>query len=286
MAERIAAGCPIEAMRLNQARTIEPHLSSNVVLATYSPLDGYGNSTLTGDVYTHALNAAGADVRILTEVCDVHRDGDGWAVTVRPMTDSPSGENGRAPLPKAGAPQGQVRAKRIVLAGGVWLRDMGRWFGLEVPVLCDTKQMVVSERMPRVVNTVMRIANQRLSIKQVANGTVLFGGGWPAEGTPATGKQGIIPAAFVGNIRAGLYAIPALKGTRLVRSWVGLEQFVADRQPMVGAIPGAPGAFIIGGCVAGYTISPYLTLLLAQLILGKEPERPLFSPDRYQRQAA
>jgi glycine/D-amino acid oxidase-like deaminating enzyme len=39
-------------------------------------------------------------------------------------------------------------------------------------------------------------------------------------------------------------------------------------------------AFIIGGMNGGYTLSPYMTRLLAQRILGHEPERPLFDPAR------
>jgi sarcosine oxidase, subunit beta len=257
--ERRAAGMPIEMVGPKRARDFEPGLSDHVVRATYCPLDGYGNSTLAGVLYHSALESAGVDIREETEVTGI--EGGAGAYEVRTAS-------------------GIVAARRLVLATGVWLRPMARWLDLEFPILCDVKQMVVSERLPRVLNTVIRSANQRLSVKQVANGTVLFGGGWPAIGDVARGGVEIIPASVVGNIRVALHAIPALAQARLVRAWIGLETYVADRVPVVGPLPGRDDAFIIGGINGGYTLSPYITRLLAQRILGHEPECPLFDPAR------
>ena len=39
-------------------------------------------------------------------------------------------------------------------------------------------------------------------------------------------------------------------------------------------------AFVIGSVHSGYTCGPYMARLLAQLILGQEPEMPLFDPAR------
>jgi sarcosine oxidase, subunit beta len=257
--ERQAAGMPIEMVGPKRARDFEPGLSDHVVRATYCPLDGYGNATRAGVLYHSALESAGVDIREETEVTGI--EGGAGTYEVRCAT-------------------GVVAARRLVLATGVWLRPMARWLGLEFPILCDVKQMVVSERLPRILKTVIRTANQRLSVKQVANGTVLFGGGWPAIGDLAQGGVEIIPASVVGNIRVALHAIPALAQARLVRAWIGLETYVADRMPVVGPLPGMDDAFIIGGINGGYTLSPYITRLLAQRILGHEPERPLFDPAR------
>ena len=58
----------------------------------------------------------------------------------------------------------------------------------------------------------------------------------------------------------------------------------ASREPIT-AVPGASvfghaDAFVIGGVHSGYTSGPYMAKLLAQRILGQEPEMPLFEPDR------
>jgi glycine/D-amino acid oxidase-like deaminating enzyme len=46
-------------------------------------------------------------------------------------------------------------------------------------------------------------------------------------------------------------------------------------------VPGAEGAFVIGCIRGGYTIGPYMGWLLAERILGREPEMPLFDMSRY-----
>ena len=85
---------------------------------------------------------------------------------------------------------------------------------------------------------------------------------------------------MLGNIHVAHHAIPVLGPARLVRAWIGLETYVANRMPVVGPLPGMDDALLIGDINSGYTMSPYMPRLLAQLIMGREPERPLFDPAR------
>ncbi len=50
--------------------------------------------------------------------------------------------------------------------------------------------------------------------------------------------------------------------------------------PMIGPLPGLDEAYVIGCVHSGYTSAPYMGRLLADRILGREPERPLFDPAR------
>ena len=70
----------------------------------------------------------------------------------------------------------------MVLAGGVWLEDMARWFGITLPIKVLINQLAVTERMPPVMQSVLGIASGLLSLKQYPNGTVLIGGGWQGKG--------------------------------------------------------------------------------------------------------
>jgi glycine/D-amino acid oxidase-like deaminating enzyme len=49
---------------------------------------------------------------------------------------------------------------------------------------------------------------------------------------------------------------------------------------MIGALPDLPDAWVIGCVHSGYTSGPYMGKLLAQAMLGEEPELPLFDPAR------
>jgi hypothetical protein len=84
-----------------------------------------------------------------------------------------------------------------------------------------------------------------------------------------------------------LSATPGSRNTRagaasaIVRTWLGFEANLPDMMPLVGPMPGIPDAFVIGCVRGGYTIGPYMGELLSQLILGREPEMPLFNPARF-----
>ena len=167
------------------------------------------------------------------------------------------------------------------MAGGVWLESLlRRDFGLHIPLICRVNQVSVTERMPKVMRRVLGVATGLLTLKQSENGTVIIGGGWQGIGDPEQGGIEIIPENLTGNLRLAAYAVPALKQTRVVRTWLGLEGNTQDALPLVGELPGFPEAYVIGGVRGGFTIGPYMGKLLAQQILGQEPEMPLFDPAR------
>ena len=89
-----------------------------------------------------------------------------------------------------------------------------------------------------------------------------------------------IPENLTGNIRLACHVIPKLRNGRMVRVWLGLEAETDDALPIIGDLPGIPNAYVIGSVHSGYTSGPYMGKLLSQLIMGQEPEMPLFDPKR------
>ena len=67
---------------------------------------------------------------------------------------------------------------------------------------------------------------------------------------------------------------------RLARCWAGFEAETADALPAAGALPGIADAYVCGSVHSGYTSGPYIAKLLADRILGREPEMPLFPIER------
>ncbi len=261
MIERRDAGCPIEMIGPNRAKEIEPGLSDQVVLAAYCPLDGHGDSARSGLVFRKALVAAGVEVRDHTPVEKVDRTDGGFVIH---------------------SAAGTTEAKRVVLAGGAWLGRMARWLGYPLDVRYKINQLVVTERLPPVVRTVLGVSNGMLTLKQAENGTVVMGGGWQGTGDLEQGGTGIVSDSVAGNLQLGRYVIPALIGARLVRSWLGMEALMPDYNPVIGPIPGVEDAFIIGAVRGGWEIGPCLGQLLGDLILDREPDLPLFDPPTYE----
>ena len=261
MEEKRQAGAPIEIVDAARARELEPSLSSHVVMASFCPLDGFANSALTGLAYRKMLLQARVDVREGFEVTALARDGDGFSVTGKGAT---------------------LRARRLVMAGGAWLGTLTRNLGASLPVRVRINQVAVTERYPKTITRVLVHANGFLTLKQSTNGTVLIGGGWQGSGTLDEGRTDIVMENLIGNLRLAQHTIPALAKTRLVRTWHGFEGFVADYMPLAGELNELPNAFVVGCTRGGFTIGPYVGKLLAEHILGKETELPLFDPNRFQ----
>jgi len=258
-AARAAAGAPIRLVTQGEACAIEPGLNPSLLAAAFCELDGHVTAYLTGRAYRQALLTAGATILEQTPVEGIEPEGGAYLIRSRTQ---------------------RIRARRLVLAGGVWLETMLAWLGLRVPVKCLVNQLVVTERMRPVMRSVVGIANGLLSLKQFENGTVLIGGGWQGIGDPERGGVEAIPDNLIGNIQLARHAIPALGETRIVRIWLGLESETADAMPMIGPLPGLDEAYVIGCVHSGYTSAPYMGRLLADRLLGRAPDMPLFDPTR------
>jgi glycine/D-amino acid oxidase-like deaminating enzyme len=253
---RRAAGAPIELVGPARACAIEPGLNPSVRLAGHCPIDGFASAYLTGRAFRGALLNAGVDLR---EGCAAEGIDPGFVVRTT-----------AGPLPAA----------RIVLAGGVWLEPMAAWLGVRLPIKTLINQLVVTERQPPVMASVLGIASGLLSLKQYENGSVLIGGGWQGIGDREHGPVALRPEGFLGNVRLAAHTIPALRQARVLRSWLGLEAETADALPAIGPVPGVAGAWMIGSVHSGYTSGPYFGRLLAQAVLGQSPDLPLFPIDR------
>jgi glycine/D-amino acid oxidase-like deaminating enzyme len=259
---RRAAGAPIELVGPARACGIEPGLNASVRLAGHCPIDGFASAYLTGRAFRGALLNAGVDLR---EGCAV--DGIDPGFVLRTAT-------------------GSVSAARIVLAGGVWLEPMAAWLGVHLPIKTLVNQLIVTDRQPPVMASVLGVASGLLSLKQFENGSVLIGGGWQGIGDREHGPVALRPESFLGNVRLAAHTIPALRAAHVLRSWLGLEAETADALPAIGPVPGAEGAWIIGSVHSGYTSGPYFGKLLAQAMLGQAPDLPLFPIDRLLHQEA
>jgi len=252
------AGAPIEFVSNNHLRAAEPALTQSVVAASYCAEDGYANASLTGQYYRGRLKDAGIEYH---EQCAVSAISKGGVFELL-------------------SPHGTIRAKRLLLAAGAWLKPLAALLDVDLPVTARINTVSVTERIPALINTVIGHATGLLTMKQKANGTVLIGGGWQGRGTPQDGRGEVDTATVRSNLALAQYAVPALGAARVLRSWTGFEANVPDFYPLAGALPGVSDAFVLGCVRGGYTIGPYIGQLMGDLILGRAPEMPLFDPGR------
>ena len=260
-AARREYGAQIDLLDRHAALAVEPGLNPAVLQAAYCATDGFASAYLTGRAYHAALREAGVQV---------------FEQMPATRIDHIAG------MYRVSGPDDAIRidATRLVMAGGVWLEPLLAMLDIDIPVKTLVNQLIVTERMPPIIQSVLSIANGLLSMKQFANGSVLIGGGWQGVGDRVRGGVETLPDNLIGNLRLAQHVIPALAKARVARIWLGLESETADAMPMIGALPGLPDAWVIGCVHSGYTSGPYMGKLLAQAMLGEEPELPLFDPAR------
>lgn len=259
MSRKRDAGAPISFVSPAEVAAREPGLSRRVVAASFCAEDGYANSSLTGRYYRLALASAGVDVRERCRVEAIDKGGAGFVVRAGDSTH---------------------HGTRLLLACGGWLRQTAAMIGIALPIRARVNTVSVLERGPPLVSAIVGHATGLLTLKQKQNGTVLVGGGWQGRGSPEDGTGRVVLDTVLPNLRLAQYAVPGLAQRRVLRCWTGFEANVPDFYPLAGALPGHPGAFVLGCVRGGYTIGPYIGTLMGDLILGREPAMPLFDPGR------
>lgn len=248
------AGANIEFINPDQVAEKEPHIAQKIVAASYCPDDGYANSSLSGQYYRTRLIESGIDFQENFKVSDIN---EGFEIISNEKL---------------------IKAKRLLLACGGWMKNVAAMLGHDLPINARVNTVSVTERMPRLMNGVIGHATGLLTMKQKENGTVLIGGGWQGTGKPEEGRGVVNPDTLLPNLQLAAFAVPALKQARIVRSWTGFEANVPDFYPLAGALRNNLYAL---GCVrGGYTIGPYISQLMGDYILGRDPEMPLFDPNR------
>ncbi|MBT5072157.1 MAG: FAD-binding oxidoreductase [Kordiimonadaceae bacterium] len=237
----------------------EPALARKVVAASYCGDDGYANSLLSGQYYRKKIKQSGISFLEKFKVIQIRENSDGFEISSGGQT---------------------VVAKRLLLACGGWMKDIAAMIGADLPINARINTVSVTERAPRLLNSIIGHATGLLTMKQKENGTVLIGGGWQGKGTPEQGRGNVSLETLIPNLQLAKFALPKLSKIRIVRSWTGFEANVPDFYPLAGRLANKENVFVLGCVRGGYTIGPYISKLMGDYILGRQPEMPLFDPSR------
>ena len=253
-------GADIKIISKDEALKIDSNINSKIKCAAYCEMDGYVSANQTGYVYAKALKENNAEIIENFEVSEINNKDDKYEIV---------SNHGK-----------KINANKIVLAAGVYLEKVLKLLDVNINIKCFPQQLIVTERMPELLKTVITVAHGKLSLKQFENGTVLIGGGWPGIGSIESDYNETKPENLIGNMRLACHAIPSLKNSRVSRVWLGLEAETDDAMPVIGELPNLKNAYVIGSIHSGYTSGPYLGLLLSEKILGKETDLSLFDIKR------
>ncbi len=148
----------------SEVRRLAPYLADSVIAAGYFPHEGHANPRLVAPAFARPGGGVGATIRVANARDCPHAR---WRGVARQRW---SDRAGRAQDVSAGA---------VLNAAGAWAGEIGALAHLHLPIFAVPLSMNVIERAAPLIPHLVQHASQRLTLKQVAAGNILVGGGWP-----------------------------------------------------------------------------------------------------------
>lgn len=271
-------GLPVRLLEGAQLRALAPYLADHVRYASYCHLEGHANPRFVTPAYAAAARGLGADIIPRARVRALEPRSTGWRLHIE---RAPGG---------AAAVSCAVDAEVVLVACGAWSTQILAPYGVAVPLEPVALVMNVTERCMPLVRHLVQHVGRRLSVKQVAAGNVLIGGGWPAAMSESS-RLGSDPevrpreSSMIGNAAIALHVVPALARLQLIRTWSGIASVSPDHLPVLGAIRTMAGVFIAAG-ESSFTLGPTYARLVSELICLGRASLPLhlYRPDRFEGQ--
>ncbi len=253
----------VQLVDRKEALSLVPGLNDQVVAGSYSPGDGQADPVHTTRAFASAAQRHGATYWTGTSVWGFLAQSE-HIIGVR-------------------TERGEVQAGHTVLAAGAWSDELAATLGLRLPIRTCALQMILStpaqsNELQPVISAVSRV----LSLKQLANGAFLLGGGWLGDPTPDRRSFTMRPTSILRNWATACELLPSVGAQRIARSWCGLEAQSIDNIPFIGIIPGLDGLTIATGFSGhGFALAPAVGRCVADQINGHPtPELDGLSPSR------
>ena len=279
VAERRAAGLPMELIDGRAAREHCPALSPKVLGASFNPMDAHQNTKQLVEALARAAERAGAAIRTGVQV------------------DRLLVEKGRVVGAAAGAET--FHAGTTVLATGVWTSKLLEPLGVKVPITAMRLQVVETEPAPfrfepmlygptalkqyafirdlegyREDGTIHPLEARHPGLEflelavQRADGRILLGCPMDFPGLddrPTVAGIGLTLAVMAERM-------PPVADLAVERVWAGLLPQTPDALPVLGPVPGLEGLILNAGHVFGNVAGPISGLMVAQKLAGERPE--------------
>ena len=243
----------------------------------WHPLEGHLDPSGTTHAYAKAARANGAEVVQKCRVTDTVQRPDGsWDVVTE---------------------QGTVHAEHVVNAGGLWAREVGRFVGLELPVLCMAHQYLHHRGDARKSSPSTRRPARRSSTASTSTASSTCARSAPACWSAPTSRtachgrrrwrRGISPPSSCRPISTRSPTISSAPSSiirPLAKAGIknvihGPFAFAPDGNPLVGPIRGLANYWVACGVMAGFSQGGGVGLALANWMVDGDPGFDIWAMD-------
>lgn len=221
--EKLGGDYPYEVLGRNALRREEPNIGPEVAGAILHHQDGHANPLKLLKALADDVRRRGGVILNGKQVVDVTRP-DGFRVTCADGT--------------------VVDAGKVVLSAGLGGAQLGPKLGFKAPVRPQRGQVLITEKLPKLINRPSLIA------RQVNEGGIQIG-----ATNEATGLDDSVTSGGLSHLASeAVRAFPALARAQLVRSWGALRVLSPDGLPIYQRSATMPGAHLVT-CHSGITLA-------------------------------
>lgn len=260
-----AGGLEIEWLDPPDLRARFPWLGESAMAASWSARDATANPRLATPAVARAAQALGAVVLPNSRVTSIRHGNAGFRLSVATgMT---------------------VESAFLVNTAGAWGAEIAEHFGETAPIFAGGPPQFVTEPLPYFIGPSVQAVNGRIIFRQVKRGNVIVAGYPRGASDMVQNRAPVDPAKTLATMRALVAAVPRLASASVIRVWSGIEGYMPDMLPVIGASAMAPGLLhAFGFCGHGFQLGPGVGLVLSELIADGASPTPLapFSIARFQ----
>ncbi len=242
---------PYEVLGHNALRKEEPQIGPKVVGAILHHQDGHANPLKLLKALADDVRRLGGRVLNGKQVTSVTQNGS-FRITCSDGT--------------------VIEAAKTVLAAGLGAAKLGPQLGFKAPVRPQRGQVLITEKMPKIINRPSQIA------RQVDEGGIQIG----ATNEEVGHDDGVTSQALARLAADAVAAYPVLGRAQLVRSWGALRVLSPDGLPIYQHSRDMPGAYLVT-CHSGITLAAAHARFLPDWLEGatNAPDLEVFSEDRF-----
>lgn len=258
-------GIPSRFVSKAEAQEICPPINlDSFVAATFCPTDGHANPFLANFAYNRAAQRLGAEMRKYTEVVDITVENSAVKGVVLKNGD-------------------KISAPIVVNAAGPWSKEVAKMAGVNIPTHPERHQILVSEPLEPMFNTMVISFQIGIYLQQVPQGSFVMGIGEKEKPSHNYRSSWQFLEFLTGEL---LKILPIMSQVRIVRQWAGSYNRTPDAAPILGEHPDVKGFYqAVGFSGHGFMIGPMTARAIAQLIAGQKPEVDIspLSIERFER---
>ncbi|MDW3207053.1 MAG: FAD-dependent oxidoreductase [Alphaproteobacteria bacterium] len=264
-------GLAVELLTPDDLKSIYPLLNTDgMVGGAFLPGDGQANPIDTTQAFAKGARMGGARIFEHTKVTRILVEG-GRAVGV--ITD-----------------KGEIRAKTVVIAGGMWSRDLGASIGVNLPLHAAEHFYIVTEPLDGLPGNlpVLRVMDEYAYYKEDA-GKILLGAfepgakPWGMNGIPEDFEFETLPEDidhFTPVLEFAMERLPILQEAGIALFFNGPESFTPDDRYLLGETPEVRDLFVACGFNSiGIQSSGGVGKVLADWIRDRHPPMDLADVD-------